>query len=180
MRCEPIRLAAQRFYSAFFLRIGSCFIRALQQIIHTGLIKIRQSYQQLIRPLLYTGFQIAIFSLRYPECIRNLRLRQIMILAQCSDSFIHHITQTENTLDKIFLLHFRYILSKIFLEVISMKFIYKKLYAYLAGQIDETLQMIAQNLVSGNTGWSEMNTIGEKLKNALLTAEEQYINEIEE
>ena len=57
-----------------------------------------------------------------------------------------------------------------------MNSIYNKLYAYLAGQIDETLQIIAQNLVSGNTGWAEMNAIGEKLKNALLTAEEQYMN----
>lgn len=60
-----------------------------------------------------------------------------------------------------------------------MSSIYNKLYAYLAGQIDETLQMIAQNLISGNTGWAEMNAIGEKLKNALLTAEEQYMNDAE-
>ena len=60
--------------------------------------------------------------------------------------------------------------------MICVNSIYNKLYAYLAGQIDETLQIIAQNLVSGNTGWAEMNAIGEKLKNALLTAEEQYMN----
>lgn len=60
-----------------------------------------------------------------------------------------------------------------------MNSIYQKLYAYLAGQIDDTLQMVAQNLVNGNTGQNEMNAIGEKLKNALLTAEEQYMNEAE-
>lgn len=60
-----------------------------------------------------------------------------------------------------------------------MNSIYQKLYAYLAGQIDDTLQMVAQNLVNGNTGQTEMNAIGEKLKNALLTAEEQYMNEAE-
>lgn len=57
-----------------------------------------------------------------------------------------------------------------------MNSIYQKLYAYLAGQIDDTLQMVAQNLVNGNTGQNEMNAIGEKLKNTLLTAEEQYMN----
>ena len=61
-----------------------------------------------------------------------------------------------------------------------MNAIYHKLYAYLAGQIDDTLQIIAQNLVDGNPGWNEMNAIGEKLKNALLTAEEQYMSESEE
>ena len=61
-----------------------------------------------------------------------------------------------------------------------MNSIYQKLYAYLVGQIDDTLQIVAQNLVNGNTGWSEMNAIGEKLKDALLTAEEQYMNEVEE
>ena len=60
-----------------------------------------------------------------------------------------------------------------------MNSIYHKLYAYLAGQIDDTLQIIAQNLVDGTTGWTEMNAIGEKLKNALLTAEEQYLDNAE-
>ena len=60
-----------------------------------------------------------------------------------------------------------------------MNAIYHKLYAYLAGQIDDTLQIIAQNLVDGTTGWTEMNAIGEKLKNALLTAEEQYLDNAE-
>lgn len=57
---------------------------------------------------------------------------------------------------------------------------YKKLYAYLVGQIDDTLQMIAGDLVAGNTGREELYAVGEKLKNALLTAEDMYLDETEE
>lgn len=53
---------------------------------------------------------------------------------------------------------------------------YQKLYAYLTGQIDETLQQIAGDLVGGNPGWKELNAVGEKLKSALLTAEEMYLD----
>ena len=61
-----------------------------------------------------------------------------------------------------------------------MEINYQKLYAYLAAQIDDTLQIIAGDLVCGQTGWNELNTVGEKLKNALLTAEEMYMDETEE
>ena len=54
---------------------------------------------------------------------------------------------------------------------------YKKLYAYLVGQIDETLQQIAGELISGDPGWKELNSVGEKLKNALLSAEEMCLEE---
>ena len=57
---------------------------------------------------------------------------------------------------------------------------YQKLYAYLVGQIDDTLQIIAGDLVNGKTGWNELNAIGEKLKTALLTAEDMYLDETEE
>lgn len=53
---------------------------------------------------------------------------------------------------------------------------YQQLYAYLVGQIDETLQEIAGDLVSGDAGWKELNAVGEKLKKALLTAEEMYLD----
>ena len=53
---------------------------------------------------------------------------------------------------------------------------YQKLYAYLTGQIDQTLQQIAGDLISGEPGWKELNAVGEKLKNALLTAEEMYLD----
>lgn len=57
-----------------------------------------------------------------------------------------------------------------------MDAVYQKLYVYLVGEIDDVLQTIAENLVDGNTGWHELNTIGERLKNALLTAEECYLD----
>ena len=53
---------------------------------------------------------------------------------------------------------------------------YQKLYAYLTGQIDQTLQQIAGDLISGESGWKELNAVGEKLKNAMLTAEEMYLD----
>lgn len=61
-----------------------------------------------------------------------------------------------------------------------MKSIYQKLYTYLVGQIDDTLQMIAEDLVNGKSGWDELNAVGNKLKDALLTAEEQYLDETED
>lgn len=48
----------------------------------------------------------------------------------------------------------------------------KRLYAYLVGQIDDTLQIIAGKLVDGEPSRDALIEAGEKLKNALLTAEE--------
>ena len=56
---------------------------------------------------------------------------------------------------------------------------YQKLYAYLVGQIDDTLQTIAGNLMENKTGREELVAVGETLKNALLTAEEMYLDEPE-
>ena len=56
---------------------------------------------------------------------------------------------------------------------------YQKLYAYLVGQVDNTLQEIAKDLINGNTGWDAMYAVGERLRNALLTAEEMYLEETE-
>ena len=57
---------------------------------------------------------------------------------------------------------------------------YQRLYAYLAGQIDDTLQMIALQLQSKAPGHRELRAVGEKLKDALLTAEEMYLDAEEE
>ncbi len=54
---------------------------------------------------------------------------------------------------------------------------YQKLYAYLVGQIDDTLQDIAGELVSGGCEQSSLVAVGNKLKNALLTVEEMYLDE---
>ena len=57
--------------------------------------------------------------------------------------------------------------------------IYQKLYSYLVGQVDNTLQMIAGHLTDGVAGRDALIAVGEKLKNALLTAEDMYLNETE-
>lgn len=56
---------------------------------------------------------------------------------------------------------------------------YQKLYSYLVGQIDDTLQLIAYDLTHGQQGFAPLNEIGLKLKQALLTAEEIYLNDAE-
>ena len=56
---------------------------------------------------------------------------------------------------------------------------YQKLYAYLVGQIDDTLQLICYDLLKGQHGRDEVNEIGEKLRTALLNAEEMYLDEID-
>ena len=54
---------------------------------------------------------------------------------------------------------------------------YQKLYAFLVGEVDDVLQRIADDLISQNCNWHEMNEIGVLLKNALLEAEERYLSE---
>ena len=58
--------------------------------------------------------------------------------------------------------------------------IYKKLYAYLVGEIDDTIQIICHNLLTGQLGREELIAIGEKLRDALLTAEERYLDATED
>jgi len=50
---------------------------------------------------------------------------------------------------------------------------YKKLYAYLVGQIDDALEMM------GDLDIMPLSPIREKLKAALLAAEELYLEETE-
>ena len=57
---------------------------------------------------------------------------------------------------------------------------YDKLYSYLVGQIDDVLQLICYDLLKGQHGREELNEVGEKLKDALLTAEEMYLEETDE
>ena len=49
---------------------------------------------------------------------------------------------------------------------------YQKLYAYLVGQVDDTIKQICEDLVNGRHGWNELNAVGIQLRNALLHAEE--------
>lgn len=57
-----------------------------------------------------------------------------------------------------------------------MEINYQKLYAYLAGQVDDTLQMIAGELTGGKCDRDSLCAVGESLKNALLTAEDMYLD----
>ena len=57
---------------------------------------------------------------------------------------------------------------------------YQKLYSYLVGQIDDTIQLICSDLMNGQHGFQELNAVGEKLRDALLVAEEMYLNETED
>ena len=57
---------------------------------------------------------------------------------------------------------------------------YDKLYSYLVGQIDDVLQLICYDLLNGQHGWDELNEVGEKLRDALLAAEEMYLDESED
>ena len=56
---------------------------------------------------------------------------------------------------------------------------YKKLYSYLVGQVDDVLQLICYDLLKGQHGREELDEIGEKLRAALLTAEEMYLDDTE-
>ena len=56
---------------------------------------------------------------------------------------------------------------------------YQKLYAFLVREIDDILQRIADDLIAQNCTWHEMNEIGNRLKNALLNAEEMVVGEVE-
>ena len=56
---------------------------------------------------------------------------------------------------------------------------YQRLYSYLVGQMDDTLQMIAGYLTDGAAGRDALIAVGETLKNALLTAEDMYLYETE-
>ena len=60
-----------------------------------------------------------------------------------------------------------------------MEIRYDKLYSYLVGQIDDVLQLICYDLLKGQHGREELNEVGEKLRDALLTAEEMYLDESE-
>ena len=54
---------------------------------------------------------------------------------------------------------------------------YQKLYTFLVGEVDDVLQQIADDLIHQKCDWHEMNEIGIRLKNVLLTAEERYLSE---
>ena len=82
-------------------------IRQAQQIINACPVISGQPDQQLVCPLLHARFQIAIFPLGDADSLRDLLLLQIPVFSHCLDPRLHGITPYEDTLDKIYLLHFR-------------------------------------------------------------------------
>ena len=52
---------------------------------------------------------------------------------------------------------------------------YRKLYSYLVSQMDDTLQCIAGELMSNGDN-EPLARVGDKLKDALLTAEDMYLD----
>ena len=52
---------------------------------------------------------------------------------------------------------------------------YQKLYTYLVGQVDDVLQFIAGALILDADN-SALQTVGSRLKNALLTTEDMYVD----
>ena len=57
---------------------------------------------------------------------------------------------------------------------------YQKLYSYLVGEIDDALREIAGYAMTPSAGRDELFIIGNKLKNALLFAEDMYLNDTED
>ena len=54
--------------------------------------------------------------------------------------------------------------------------LYKRLYSKVVGDTDKILQEITEVLVSQNCGWKELNDFYNKLRQALLDAEEIYMD----
>ena len=57
--------------------------------------------------------------------------------------------------------------------------LHQKLYAYLVGEVDGALQMIAKGYAKQADKERLLLTVGEKLKAALLAAEDMYIEQEE-
>ena len=56
-----------------------------------------------------------------------------------------------------------------------MSTLHQRLYAYLAGQIDETIAFLENMIDTGSYDWTHTIQVKEKLARALRAAEEQYI-----
>ncbi len=61
-----------------------------------------------------------------------------------------------------------------------MSSIYKKLYAYMVGEVDGALQILANGYPDCADRSELLLTIGARLKGALAAAEEMYIESAEE
>lgn len=57
-----------------------------------------------------------------------------------------------------------------------MSELYKKMYASLVGDVDDTIQYIGNAILLGDCGKAEMTAVGNMLKEALLKAEDMYLD----
>ena len=57
---------------------------------------------------------------------------------------------------------------------------YEKLYHFLVGKVDDTLQLICYDLLKGQHGEFEFRQVANSLRAALMEAEEMYLNQSEE
>ena len=57
-----------------------------------------------------------------------------------------------------------------------MSELYKKMYANLVGDVDDTIQYIGNTILLGECGKVEMTAVGDMLKEALLKAEDMYLD----
>lgn len=57
-----------------------------------------------------------------------------------------------------------------------MSQLYKKMYAKVVGEVDDAIQIIAQAILDQEYNIQKMTEIGMKLKNALLAAEDMYLD----
>ena len=91
---------------------------AFQQIVHTDMIKIRQSTKDVGRNHALTAFIISISALRNIDCFADSFLRQVSILTERTDSFIFSHCYHQNQYKQIpeDLLTFRTYCSKISLR----------------------------------------------------------------
>lgn len=56
-----------------------------------------------------------------------------------------------------------------------MSDLHAQLYAYLVGQVDDTLQYLSQVLTERTFDFAHVDHAAEMLRNALLTAEDRYV-----
>lgn len=63
-------------------------VRPPQNIVNRGAVKIRQHNQMMRRYFLYSLFILAVLLLRCSQKFSDIRLRQVVILPQISQSFV--------------------------------------------------------------------------------------------
>ena len=74
---------------SFGTRVGAGFVGQAEEIIDTRLVKVSQTRQQLIRPLLLPSFQITVFPLCDADCLSDMRLCKIVVCTKVFDSNFH-------------------------------------------------------------------------------------------